>query len=89
VTFDLIVRQSPDDPVKRADTMTMACGLKARVPFLDQDLVEPAAACPPELKTVQSGRGTLKDLGRKVLPSQMIDRPTAGPTACSARRPDC
>lgn len=55
--------------------MTMACGLKARVPFLDQDLVELAAACPPEVKTAQSGRETLKDLGRKVLPAQMIDRP--------------
>ena len=28
-----------DDPVKRVDSMTMAWGLEARVPFLDQDLV--------------------------------------------------
>jgi asparagine synthase (glutamine-hydrolysing) len=28
-----------DDPVERVDSMTMAWGLEARVPFLDQDLV--------------------------------------------------
>src|SRR5690606_14003384 len=32
-----------DDPVKRVDNMTMACGLAARVPFLDHELVELAA----------------------------------------------
>ncbi|MFP3803336.1 asparagine synthase-related protein, partial [Paraburkholderia sp. SIMBA_027] len=36
-----------DDPVKRLDNMSMAWGIEARVPFLDQDLVELAAACPP------------------------------------------
>ncbi|MDT5280069.1 MAG: hypothetical protein QOJ20_1264, partial [Mycobacterium sp.] len=39
-----------DDPVKRVDTMTMAWGLEARVPFLDHDFVELAASCPAELK---------------------------------------
>ena len=32
-----------DDPVKRVDNMTMACGLEARVPFLDHEFVELAA----------------------------------------------
>ena len=35
-----------DDPVKRVDSMTMAHGLEARVPFLDHEFVELAAACP-------------------------------------------
>jgi asparagine synthase (glutamine-hydrolysing) len=35
-----------DDPVKRLDNMTMARGIEARVPFLDHELVELAAACP-------------------------------------------
>ncbi|MCP4040684.1 MAG: N-acetylglutaminylglutamine amidotransferase, partial [Gammaproteobacteria bacterium] len=35
-----------DDPVKRVDNMTMAWGLEARVPFLDQDVVELAARMP-------------------------------------------
>ncbi|MBT2531066.1 N-acetylglutaminylglutamine amidotransferase [Arthrobacter sp. ISL-48] len=65
----------PDDPVKRVDSMTMAWGLEARVPFLDQDLVTLAAACPPELKVAQGGKGVLKDLGRRLLPSAVVDRP--------------
>ena len=45
-----------DDPVTRVDSMTVAWGLEARVPFLDQDLVT-LAACPPELKPAQGGKG--------------------------------
>jgi asparagine synthase (glutamine-hydrolysing) len=65
----------PDDPVKRVDSMTMAWGLEARVPFLDQDLVALAAVCPPELKMAQGGKGILKDVGRTILPAAVIDRP--------------
>jgi asparagine synthase (glutamine-hydrolysing) len=64
-----------DDPVKRVDNMTMAWGLEARVPFLDHDLVELAAACPPELKVAEGGKGVLKGAARKVIPSAVIDRP--------------
>ena len=64
-----------DDPVKRVDNMTMAWGLEARVPFLDHDLVELAASCPPELKLAQDGKGVLKEVGRRVIPYEVIDRP--------------
>ncbi|WP_309073969.1 N-acetylglutaminylglutamine amidotransferase [Paenarthrobacter sp.] len=64
-----------DDPVKRLDNMSMAWSIEARVPFLDQDLVELAAACPPELKASQGGKGILKDLGRRLLPHEVVDRP--------------
>ncbi len=64
-----------DDPVKRVDNMTMAWGLEARVPFLDHDLVELAARIPPELKLAQDGKGILKDVARRVIPSEVIDRP--------------
>ena len=63
-----------DDPVKRVDNMTMAHGLEARVPFLDHDLVELAAACPPEYKLAQGGKGVLKEVGRRILPWDVIDR---------------
>ncbi|MEV6732810.1 MULTISPECIES: N-acetylglutaminylglutamine amidotransferase [unclassified Streptomyces] len=65
----------PDDPVKRVDNMTMAWGLEARVPFLDHELVELAAACPPRLKLAQDGKAVLKDIGRTVLPPEVVDRP--------------
>ncbi|OKK22282.1 asparagine synthase [Streptomyces sp. CB00455] len=64
-----------DDPVKRVDNMTMAWGLEARVPFLDHELVELAAACPAQLKLAQGGKGVLKDLGRTILPREIVDRP--------------
>ena len=63
-----------DDPVKRVDNMTMAWGLEARVPFLDHELVELAARMPPALKLENGGKGILKDVARKVIPSSVIDR---------------
>jgi asparagine synthase (glutamine-hydrolysing) len=63
-----------DDPVKRVDTMTMAWGLEARVPFLDHDFVELAATCPGDLKLAAGGKGVLKEASRKLLPAEVIDR---------------
>ncbi|MFV2112466.1 N-acetylglutaminylglutamine amidotransferase [Micromonospora sp. LOL_025] len=65
----------PDDPVKRVDSMSMAWGLEVRTPFLDQDLVALAAACPPEHKVADGGKGVLKEVARQVLPAEVIDRP--------------
>jgi asparagine synthase (glutamine-hydrolysing) len=64
-----------DDPVKRVDNMTMAWGLEARTPFLDHELVELAAACPPELKLARGGKGVLKAAARGLIPDAVIDRP--------------
>ena len=63
-----------DDPVKRVDTMTMAWGLEARVPFLDHDFVELAAMCPTDLKLASGGKGVLKEASRSLLPADVIDR---------------
>ena len=63
-----------DDPVKRVDNMTMAWGLEARVPFLDHELVELAARIPPDEKLRDGGKGILKDVARKIVPSEVIDR---------------
>ena len=64
-----------DDPVKRVDNMTMAFGLEARVPFLDHELVELAARCPPELRLKEQGKYPLKAIARGLLPDAVIDRP--------------
>ncbi|MCU1455717.1 MAG: asparagine synthase family amidotransferase [Acidimicrobiales bacterium] len=64
-----------DDPVKRVDNMTMAWGLEGRVPFLDHELVELAAACPPHLKLAAGGKGVLKAAARGLVPDEVIDRP--------------
>ena len=64
-----------DDPVKRVDNMTMAWGLEARVPFLDHELLELAAAIPYPLKIQQNGKHILKEVARRVIPHAVIDRP--------------
>ena len=64
-----------DDPVKRVDNHSMAWGLEARVPFLDHELVELAARIPPEVKIEGGGKTVLKEASRKVIPSEVIDRP--------------
>jgi asparagine synthase (glutamine-hydrolysing) len=63
-----------DDPVKRVDNMTMAWGLEARVPFLDQELIELAATMPPGLKLASGGKHVLKEISRGLLPDSVIDR---------------
>jgi len=64
-----------DDPVKRVDNMTMAWSLEGRVPFLDHELVELASRCPAEMKLQGGGKGVLKEAARRVIPSEVIDRP--------------
>lgn len=64
-----------DDPVKRVDNMTMAFGLEARVPFLDHEVLEVAARIPTEYKLAHGGKGVLKQVARRVIPSAVIDRP--------------
>ncbi len=63
-----------EDPVKRVDTMTMAWGLEARVPFLDHDFVELAGTVPPELKLADGGKGVLKRATRGLVPDEVLDR---------------
>lgn len=64
-----------DDPVKRVDNMTMAWGLEARVPFLDYRVAELSARIPPRFKLGDGGKQVLKAAARKVIPSEVIDRP--------------
>lgn len=64
-----------DDPVKRVDNNTMAASLEARVPFLDHEVIEFAARLPASLKIAGDGKYILKEAGRRVIPSEVIDRP--------------
>ena len=64
-----------DDPVKRVSSMSMAAGLESFLPFLDHEFIELVIACPPELRTAQDGKGILKNIGRELLPNEVIDRP--------------
>jgi asparagine synthase (glutamine-hydrolysing) len=69
----------PGDLLVKTDRMTMAHGLEARCPFLDQGLIGLAAGIPPALKL----RGTttkyiLKRAAEKLLPREIVHRPKHG-----------
>src|SRR5699024_69025 len=64
-----------DDPVKRVSSMSMAAGLETFLPFLDREFLELVIASPPQLRTAQQGKGVLKNIGRTLLPNEIIDRP--------------
>ncbi|MDP0501040.1 MAG: N-acetylglutaminylglutamine amidotransferase [Verrucomicrobiota bacterium JB022] len=64
-----------EDPVKRVDNNTMAASLEARVPFLDHEVVEFAAAMPAKYKVPEGGKYVLKEAARQVIPHEVIDRP--------------
>ena len=63
-----------DDPVKRIDNMMMAWGVEARVPFLDQHLVESACAMPSRFKLRNNGKYSLKKIAQDYLPDEVINR---------------
>ncbi|MDY6826747.1 MAG: N-acetylglutaminylglutamine amidotransferase [Bacillota bacterium] len=64
-----------EDPAKRVDNMTAARGLEARVPFLDQEMLDLAASIPPSLKVCDGGKYILKKAAERVIPREVIYRP--------------
>ena len=68
-----------DNLLERGDRMSMAASLETRPPFLDFRLVELAFRLPSDVKT--RGRTTkwvLKEVARRYLPVDVVDRPKVG-----------
>ena len=65
--------------LQRADRVTMRHSLEARAPFLDHELVELAFSI-PEAGKIPGRRlkGLLKELARRSLPAEVVDRPKMG-----------
>jgi asparagine synthase (glutamine-hydrolysing) len=77
--LDVDIQSYLHELLMKQDQMSMAASVESRVPFLDHELVEFAAALPPRLKV--RGRTTKfilrKGLGR-ILPAGIVSRPKAG-----------
>ena len=68
-----------DEMLAKVDKATMACGLEARVPFLDYRLVEYAINLPTFMKIrKREGKRILRWLGERYLPKEIIRRPKHG-----------
>jgi asparagine synthase (glutamine-hydrolysing) len=62
----------------RADNMAMAHGLEARVPFLDEIVVDFATRLPANMKLDGvRGKAILRDVFRDLLPQEIVHRPKA------------
>lgn len=69
----------PDDLLRKTDTASMAVGLEVRAPFLAKELVEAALRTPLDILMPNGERkGLLKQVARKYLPDQIVDRPKQG-----------
>jgi len=69
----------PDDLLRKVDTASMACGLEVRCPFLDRDLARAALSAPiRQLMPGGQRKGLLRQIARKYLPKEIVDRPKMG-----------
>jgi asparagine synthase (glutamine-hydrolysing) len=67
------------DLLRKVDTASMACGLEVRCPFLDRDLARAALSAPIEqLMPGGQRKGLLRQIARKYLPKEIVDRPKMG-----------
>jgi asparagine synthase (glutamine-hydrolysing) len=78
IAFDLKTTLA-DEMLSKVDKATMACGLEARVPFLDYQLVEYAINLPAFMKVKdREGKRMLRWLGERYLPKDIVKRPKHG-----------
>jgi asparagine synthase (glutamine-hydrolysing) len=69
----------PGALLTKMDIATMAYSVEARSPFLDQELMQFAAAVPAKLKfDGSSGKSILKQAVRDWLPDEILERPKMG-----------
>ncbi len=81
-----VLRYLPDDLLTLGDRMSMAHALELRAPFLDVGLLTMAMALETGLKVSgppwrEGLKLILKDIARKRLPADVVDRPKQGFTA--------
>lgn len=66
----------PDDILMKADKMSMAHSLEARIPFMDSDVVAATARIPARHKLAPgANKKILRDLAGKILPAEVANAP--------------
>ena len=69
----------PDDLLVKVDIASMHCGLEARSPLLDHEVIEFAATLPSRLKVRgRTGKYLLKKLAERYFPGEFVHRPKMG-----------
>ncbi len=69
----------PDNLLERADRMTMAASIEARVPFLDHELSAYVSALPDRYRVRGlCGKWILREAGKRMLPQRILSRPKVG-----------
>jgi asparagine synthase (glutamine-hydrolysing) len=68
----------PNHNLLYTDKMGMAVGIEARVPLLDQELVEFGTSLSPSQKLDPVPKAILRRAARGIVPNEIIDRPKAG-----------
>ncbi len=69
----------PGDILRKTDTASMSVALEVRAPFLAREVTDLALAIPARVHMANGeGKHLLKDLARKHLPHEIIDRPKQG-----------
>lgn len=79
ITYLELKHRLPEFLLARADKMTMAHSIEARVPFLDKRIVELAFSIPSAMKiTNNEPKYLLKRAVRGIIPNEIIDRKKQG-----------
>ncbi len=74
-----LLKYLPDDLICKVDRASMNFGLEARMPYLDNEIVEFALALPCSIRGTKSQtKWILKRILERYIPSKLIDRPKSG-----------